>query len=189
MACFRLLLLCFTLFIYSLLSFPLQIQAQDLEFQNVVLDNVSGSIQVNFGIEVLDVHALEEHLSEGLVLQMVCKAKLIRNRRWWMDKLLHQEEQKFELKSQPLQDSYVLQRKGWENNLKDQDLGQLLNKAWSRLRLQLGSWEELKSGEDYAIELHLSLKRSNVPWWLRKSLFFWSWDLVPEKNYRMDFKY
>lgn len=179
---------CFFLFC-GFLSFPKQIQAQDLELQDMALDNVSGSIQLSYGVEVLDVQALEERLSEGLVLQMQCRARLIRDRHWWMDALLQDKELVFELKSQPLQGSFQLINKAKGNTLKNQDLNKLLHKAWSGLKMHLGNWQELEPGQEYAVELSLTLKRSNVPWWLRKSLFFWSWDLVPEKKYRMDFKY
>ncbi|MGM0423477.1 MAG: DUF4390 domain-containing protein [Thermodesulfobacteriota bacterium] len=189
MSCSRLVLF----FCISLLcccsAFPLQARAQDLELKDMALDNVSGKIQLSYGIEALDVQAIEERLLEGLVLRMECRAKLLRNRRWWMDSLLQEKALEFELKSRPLQESFVLSKKGQDKTLEGQDLGQLLHKAWSGFRVRLGSWEDLQPGEEYAVELRLNLKRSNVPWWLRKSLFFWSWDLMPEKKYRMDFKY
>lgn len=189
MVYFRLLPLFWLLLLAGGLTFPSQVRAQDLELKNMALDNVSGSIQLSYGIQVLEVQALEEHLSEGLVLRLQCRAKLIRDRRWWWDALLQEEQQEFQLRTQRLQGKYVLSSKQQDKALKGKDLGQLLQRGWSGMKLRLGKWEQLEPEQDYAVVIKLSLKRSNVPWWLRKALFFWSWDVVPEQKYRMDFKY
>lgn len=164
-------------------------QAQQLELKNLVLHNVSGQIQLSYGVEIQDVQALHDYLDQGMVLQLRSKVKLVRNRRWWRDSLLGQEEMVFELKSRPLQGEYVLTKQGSSDSQRDKDLSRLLSRHWSGLKVRLGNWSELSPDTDYAVELLLSLKRSDVPLWLKKSLFFWSWDLAPERKFKMDFTY
>ena len=164
-------------------------KAEQLVLKDLVLDNVAGNIQLGYGITVQDAQELYSYLDDGLVLEMECTAKLIRNRRWWRDSVLQEQTLVFELKNQLLQGEYSLKKEGSQNVQKDQDLAELLQEQWSEIRIDLGDWSQLEPDNDYSVELSVHLKRSNVPLWLKRSLFFWSWDVMPEQNYRMDFSY
>jgi hypothetical protein len=73
--------------------------------------------------------------------------------------------------------------------LQDKDIQELFNKAWDQLTLDLGSWSALQRGDSYSLRLEIRLSRSDIPAWLRYSLFFWSWDVIQPTTYRLDFTY
>jgi hypothetical protein len=88
-----------------------------------------------------------------------------------------------------LAQEYVLHLPGAEKPLRSKDLAPLLDKAWGAVAMDLGSWSLLAPGHDYALRLRISLKRLDVPAWLRYAVFFWSWDVLPETNYQQEFHY
>jgi hypothetical protein len=54
--------------------------------------------------------------------------------------------------------------------------------------MYLGPWPDEYKEEDLALHLTVRLVRTDVPVWLKRTLFFWSWDVAPVKNYRIRFE-
>lgn len=163
--------------------------AQELILKNLVLDNVAGDIQLRFGVELEDLEGVEELLQEGITIRMLSQSSLIRKRKLIWDKTLEQKDIEFEIKKNPLTGTYSLIDSRAQRVMKNEDLPTLIQANWSTLTMSLGSWNSLPQGVAYAMNLRVVLKRANVPVWLKKALFFWSWDVVDQKNYRMDFVY
>lgn len=46
---------------------------------------------------------------------------------------------------------------------------------------------ENKEGDQYRASLTLSLRYADVPPWLRKTLFFWSWNIIEPITFTLDF--
>jgi hypothetical protein len=47
----------------------------------------------------------------------------------------------------------------------------------------------MTSGDDYRVTLDVEMVNTDVPEWLSKSFFFWSWDPAPPIQYSTDFTY
>jgi hypothetical protein len=163
--------------------------AQDLVLKNLVLDNVAGEIQLRFGIEPLDSEKLQKYLLDSVTLKLQCQATLFRERNIWLDKDLAHDHCVFEIKQNPITQKYSIVNVQTEKEHIESSLDALLNKHINKLCLHLGIWQTLRKGEKYSIELFVSLKRSGIPGWVKKCLFFWSWDIVPTQKYRMHFTY
>jgi len=162
--------------------------AQALDLNNLVLDNQAGQITVRFGVSA-PAAPLREALAEGASLGLVCKATLERVRGVLPNSDLVEGEYVSVLERDELAQEYVLRLPGVEKPVRSKDLPALLNKAWGSVTMDLGSWGLLAPGHAYTLSLAISLKRRDVPAWLRYSLFFWSWDVLPETNYQLQFNY
>ncbi len=161
---------------------------QSLDLDNLVLDNQAGEITVRFGVTA-PLDPLRKALGEGSRLGLVCKASLERVRGVLPDAGVAQGEYVSELTRDELAQEYVLHLPGVEKPVRSKDLRVLLDKAWGAVTMDLGSWDLLTPGHAYALNLTISLKRMDVPAWLRYSLFFWSWDVLPATNYQLEFNY
>ena len=161
---------------------------QVLDLNNLVLDNQAGQITVRFGVTAPP-GPLREALAEGSTLGLVCTATLERVRGVFFDVDVAEGEYVSELTRDELAQEYVLRLPGVEKPVRSKDLPALLDKAWGSVTMDLGSWGLLMPGQTYTLNLTTSLKRRDVPAWLRYSLFFWSWDVLPETNYQLEFSY
>ncbi len=161
---------------------------QALDLNNLVLDNQAGQITVRFGVSAPPA-PLREAMAEGSSLGLVCTATLERVRGVLPDADLAEGEYVSVLGRDELAQEYVLHLPGVEKPVRSKDLPALLDKAWGAVTMDLGSWDLLTPGHSYNLSLTISLKRRDVPAWLRYSLFFWSWDVLPETNYQLEFNY
>jgi hypothetical protein len=164
--------------------------AQNIELKNLILDNEKGEIQLRFGIKVNKMQELQQYLQEdGYTLRLRCRAELLKTRTLWWDESLGENEVVFDLSCNQLSQQYILHNVSESGKATSEDLEKILRKHWRHLTILLGKWRNLTKRENYAVELDVTLRRANVPMWLRKALFFWSWDVVSSRRYRMDFTY
>ena len=164
--------------------------AQNLELTNLVLDSQNGSIQVRFGLDVKDPDLLKDFLQDdGALLQLRCQIKLYRQRSFWWNELLAKKTVDYKLKGNPEKKKYWLKDSRKEKFVQKKDLAALLKSSWQHMHVGLGPWIQLTKGEAYSLYLKVSMKRIDVPKWLQRALFFWSWDVLPENTYRLDFSY
>jgi hypothetical protein len=66
-------------------------------------------------------------------------------------------------------------------------LAALLREAWAHLHAALTPETPLENDETYIVRLDLVLKYAQVPPWLEKTLFFWSWELSPKFSHEYTF--
>jgi hypothetical protein len=163
--------------------------AQQLVLENFVLDNVGERIQVRFGLEVEEIEELQKPLENGGRVRMQCTIFLRRQRGWWPDSTVAEKKLCYDLKNNPLTQMYSMVNCQNDNQARDNTLQDLIQKKWNDITLDLGPWSALHSGASYFVEVNLQFKRPDVPVWLKKALFFWSWDVLASQNYRMHFVY
>lgn len=163
--------------------------AQQLVLENFVLDNVGERIQLRFGLEVEEIKKLQESLENGGRVRMQCTIYLRRQRGWWPDSTVAEKTFCYDLKNNPLTQMYSLVNCQNEKKARDNNLQELIQKNWTDITLDLGPWSVLHSGASYFVEMNLQFKRPDVPAWLKKALFFWSWDVLASQTYRMHFVY
>jgi len=66
-------------------------------------------------------------------------------------------------------------------------LDALLREAWNDLHAALMPETPFEDDETYIIRFDLVLKYAEVPPWLKKTLFFWSWELSPAFSHEHEF--
>lgn len=172
----------------ALLAFASAARCQSLTLKNLVVDNQAGSIMVRFGVAVDGVQDIVQSLESGATLGLRCQARLVQEH-FWRNERISSTDFVSTVHWDALTKEYVLDLPGREQPLQNKDIRELFNKAWGQLTLDLGSWSALQRGDSYSLRLEIRLSRSDIPAWLRYSLFFWSWDVIRPTTYRLDFTY
>jgi len=165
------------------------LKAQELEIKNCVLNKKQGRILINFGIELTNAAKLNQYLSEGSPLNLSCTGRLYKNRTFWMDKKLKENNLTFNLDYNPLTQKYILSNSVNKNSTQSSSLKKMLDKHWGELELDLGKWDSVPKGNEYTLQLEVVLRRGKIPGWMEVMLFFWSWDQLSSKIYEMGFSY
>jgi len=162
--------------------------AQDISLSNLIVDNSGGNISVRFGVQFANPFAIEAALNEGAELTLGCNARLIAKRDYWLDREIGRAESVSLLRKTP-SGQYVIARPDGSAPLTGQDFPALLSKAFEDFSMILGPWNMLNRGDAYSLSMEIRLERQNVSPWIKKSLFFWSFDAAPPARYRLDFSY
>ena len=163
--------------------------ANPLKLKNLVLDNQAGSIMARFGIELKALNKVKEALLNGVKLKLECQASLMEHRSMWPDSEVAGKTYSNKLYFDSLSKQYVLEKPGVDKIFKNEDLGKLISAEWKAIILDLGPWSILKRGERYKLQLKVQLDQTEVPKWLKSTLFFWSWDVIPSATYKLNFTY
>lgn len=164
-------------------------KASSLQLKNLVLDNQAGSIMARFGIELKADSQVEEALLNGVRLKLECEARLLEHRSMWPDSTMAGKTYSNKLYFDSLSNQFVLEKPGADKIFKNKNLSILLREEWKTIVLDLGPWSTLKQGERYKLRLKVRIDQTDVPVWLKNTLFFWSWDVIPSSTYQLDFTY
>ena len=168
---------------------PPAVQASSLKLKNMVLDNQAGSIMARFGIELSTDTQVEEALQNGIKLKLICQASLFEHKSIWLDSEVAGKTYSNKLYFDSLSKQFVLEKQGSDKILKNSNLTILLREEWNSIILDLGPWSTLQRGERYNLRLKVQLDRTEIPAWLKNTLFFWSWNIIPAATYQLDFTY
>ncbi len=171
------------------LSWPRAAAAQSLHLQNLVVDNQAGSFMARFGVSVDGLDEVAQSVENGVTVALDCTARLFRKRSAWADAMVSEGRYQSRLQFDSLTGEYVLTAPGRETPYRDTDLKRILAQAWSALNVDLGPWSNLSRGDEYRIDLSITLSQTDVPAWLKNTLFFWSWDVAPATSYQLEFRY
>jgi hypothetical protein len=163
--------------------------AQSQVLNDLVLNNQAGTVTVRFGLELDNIEPLRRALKDGGVLGLRCRARLSKLRSYLPDSLVAKASILRKLSWDGLTREYVMTQPGQVEPLRSGNLGSLVETGWREIAIDLGAWSLLDRGASYRLDLTVDLDRLDVPLWLRRALFFWSWDVVPEAQYQLEFTY
>lgn len=170
-------------------AFTSSARAGEMELEGLVLDNEAGNITVRFGVAMTGMYELAKELDAGTTVVLSCEASVHRRTSFWPDKNLASGELVSVLTKDQLADEYVLSLPGEDAPRRNKLLPVLLGDVWSSLSMDLGPWKALAPGNDYRLDLKISMDRTDVPVWLRYVVFFWSFDVCPSVGYQLEFSY
>lgn len=170
------------------LVFAPQAAGQEVTLRNLVVNNEDGAVHLRFGLQTRNPEALAEYLEQGTNLRLVCTATMNLERNLWWDRQLRRSVKEFLLRYDSLDDVYRFSTDGNSTGERDSDLASLLRSEWRSIDMDLGPWPNEYKEENLALHLTVRLVRTDVPVWIKRTLFFWSWDVVTVKNYRIRFE-
>lgn len=165
------------------------VRAQGLELANLTLDNRGGNLSMHFGLRAEGLGVIKAVLDQGSELALRCRVDVRRVRALFFDSRVAGLDFESRLGFDGLAQEYRVELPGGGNPLRGKDLGGLLAKAWGAVTLDLGPWGDLAPGHDYVLSLDVSLKRADVPAFVRVAAFFLSWDVLPATHYEQDFRF
>ncbi len=169
------------------LLFVSRAAGQEVILRNLIVNKDQGQVHLRFGLRTRNAEKLSQYLKQGTDLRLVCTAVMDLERNLWWDRELRRSVKESILRYDSLDDEYRLGMGKNGTSERDSELSPLLHKGWGRIDMYLGPWPEQYKEDNLAMHLKVRLIRSDVPVWLKRTLFFWSWNVVPVRNYRIRF--
>lgn len=163
--------------------------ADFISISNLGVDNAEGSVSVGFSIVVDDIDPLLQALQDGGEYEVVCTGALYHRRAGFWNNLLSESSYNCSLSAKSIARECVVRDYRGSHTFDFSDLRTDLNRFWSGLALSMGSWDMVERNRLYRVVLTFRIKRTNVPPWVSRSLFFVNWDLLPEAVYELQFDY
>ncbi|MDR1125440.1 MAG: DUF4390 domain-containing protein [Deltaproteobacteria bacterium] len=140
-------------------------------------------------VSVDDEDGLRLLLRDGAILELALKVTVERKRTLWANENIAAREFSSLLKYDPLTRKYLLTTPGTRATVQAANLRSLLAGTWKDLDLPLLEADKFVQGEDYRVDLGLSLQYTELPPWLDRSLVFWSREVVQPEPYKMEFRF
>ncbi|MEG2140508.1 MAG: DUF4390 domain-containing protein [Bilophila sp.] len=159
-----------------------------LKLRSFSVETVDGGVRVESGLMLEKTAFLRALLRDGAVLNLAGTLTLERLRTLLSNTVLSEITLLYQLRHDPLTREFVLSVAG-SPSIRQKNLDDLLAFAWKDMHFLLPLQESLVSGETYRVRLDLTLQHAEVPPWLEKALFFWSWDVAPAASFSHEFVY
>ena len=139
-----------------------------------------------FTIEMLNGGVVRSQLRDGAVMTLTCKLALERVRILLSNEVISGESRSYQLRHDLLSREFILSSPG-HPIVRQKQFDTLLASAFQHLDFLLPLQAPLVSGETYRVQLKITLEHAEVPPWLEKALFFWSWEVTPPLSFSQDF--
>ena len=120
------------------------------------------------------------HVSTGIGLENGGVRILLSN------EVISGESRSYQLRHDLLSREFILSSPG-HPIVRQKQFDTLLASAFQHLDFLLPLQAPLVSGETYRVQLKITLEHAEVPPWLEKALFFWSWEVTPPLSFSQDF--
>lgn len=140
-------------------------------------------------VDIDDREALRNLLRDGAQLKLTLAATLKRSRTLMPAEEVGVVVAEILMRHDPLTREFEFSTSPDLPHRRDRNFNRLMDATLERLRLPLAPAAGLAQGESYTLSLTCGLRHTQVPPWLEKTLFFWSWDVVPESTYTQSFTF
>ena len=144
------------------------------------------TVDVSMGIGLENDGVVRAQLRDGAVMTLTCKLALERVRTLLSNEVLSEESRSYQLRHDLLSREFILSSPG-QPIVRQKQFDTLLASAFQHLDFLLPLQAPLVSGENYRVQLKITLEHAEVPPWLEKALFFWSWEVTPPLSFSQDF--
>lgn len=145
-------------------------------------------VLVECGICVSDSQTIKALLRDGAIINLTCRLVIERLRTLLANETIAEGSEVHQLRYDPLTREFIMLRPGAPAR-RDKKLDVLLAATWECMAFNMPLENPLVSGETYKVRLDLALQHAEVPPWLEKALFFWSWDVAPATSFTQEFTY
>lgn len=158
-----------------------------LEFTQFSLEKKEHTLTLLSQIRLNNDNMVRNQLRDGAQMVLKGVVTLHRLRTLLSNELLGQAEVVVHLRHDPLRKEFMAFRA--QQVYQNRNLAQALYTAWDSAPVALVLAQPLAADESYRVTMHLTLQHAEVPPWLEKALFFWSWDVVPPVDVTQDFQF
>lgn len=152
------------------------------------IDNSTAEeLRVQSRIQIDNIAVVRDQLRDGAHMVLKAVVSLHQLRSVLSNKLLGATELELHLRHDPLRRNFIVFH--GKNIFQSRVLADALSTAWDDAILDLVPESPLETGQEYRVTMQLTLQHAEVPPWLEKALFFWSWDVVPPVTVTQDFQF
>ena len=168
---------------------PVNLQpSAEMLLDSFTVQTSAQQVEVLTGLRISNPDGIKSQLRDGAVMMLSCIMNLERIRTLLSNEQLSVIQRTYQLRHDPLTREFMLSSSD-APTLHQGNFDSLLNLAWKELHFTLPLLRPLSSGETYRIRLEMTLQHTEVPPWLEKALFFWSWDVCPRVVLTQDFTF
>ena len=153
-----------------------------------MIESMPREVRVESDLLLNNSEKVRDELRNGAQMVFTCTGTLVRVRTLLTNETLGTLARSAQLRHDPLIREFLLYQEG-KPLLRSKRLDELLRTFWQAESLVFQPVAPLETGETYRVNLQLTLQHSQVPPWLEKALFFWSWDVTPPLSVEQDFVY
>lgn len=145
-------------------------------------------LEINLQLLLKEEANLANMLRDGAKMEMTCQVQFLRKRSFWSDEALAENTIHSRLRHDPLLREFVVST-GETAATRGEDFHRLMEETWGNLSIPLENPGGLVQDEDYLVKVTVSLKHSEMPPWLTRSILFWSDEIIPPTTFELDMSY
>lgn len=159
---------------------------QSWNYVLLAIEMLNDGVPCQYGNRVENGGVVRSQLRDGAVMTLTCKLALERVRTLLSNEVISGESRSYQLRHDLLSREFILSSPG-HPIVRQKQFDTLLASAFQHLDFLLPLQAPLVSGETYRVQLKITLEHAEVPPWLEKALFFWSWEVTPPLSFSQDF--
>ncbi|MDR2050491.1 MAG: DUF4390 domain-containing protein [Deltaproteobacteria bacterium] len=141
-----------------------------------------GILYLALSLSVDNEDSLGDLLREGVNLELKVEVSVERKRFFWFNEEMAELSFSSQLRHDPLTREFRLTLSGNSQVFRDELLRRLLAGTWKKLEFPLLESSLFEKEEEYLVDMNLTLKRTEVPVWLERTLMFWTRDVVEPEH-------
>lgn len=145
-------------------------------------------LEINLQLLLKEEANLANMLRDGAKVEMACQVQFLRKRSFWSDETLAESTIYSRLRHDPLLREFVVST-GEAPATRGEDFHRLMEETWGNLSIPLDNPGGLVQDEDYLVKVTVSLKHTEMPPWLTRSILFWSDEIIPPTTFELDMSY
>jgi hypothetical protein len=160
--------------------------SQRLDLSSFIIDTYGDKLMARFSIEIENFEKIKTALDNGSKVALLCDVSLLRNRALIWDVTLGGTEIEVGLEKDLLSGDYKILFPHQTISLSNFEESDFLDQ-FKEMKVELVPLEKLEAGQRYVVRIQVKLISKGVPKWIKRTLFFWSWDLARSIRYDMEF--
>ena len=164
-------------------------QPGEIELRRIRFTVAARQVSMDYQLGLKGLTPLRDQLRDGAHMAIEGSIRLFRRNLLWPDSELAEKTLAWTLRHDPLTHEFLIVDAGEEEGQSSRSphLDALLREALSDLYAVLTPETPFEDDETYIVRFDLVLKYAEVPPWLKKALFFWTWDLSPRFSHEYVF--
>lgn len=144
--------------------------------------------EIEFSLLPNQPELLEKHLHSGAVLNLNANFLIEEKRALFPNRAVHSSGHIWQFRFDPLAREYIVIQQG-SAMTRQRDFKSLLEQVLGDATFRLPPTTPLRSDASYVLTMSFSLRYAEVPPWLQRTLFFWSWDVGEPLVFSHEFVY
>jgi len=177
-------------FVFTGMSFlhVYESRAQPLDFSSFLIDTQEDYLVAMFSIDIEEFEKIQKALHDGNKISMICTIKLKRHRTLFWNKNIQEKTIEVDMAKDLLSEEYMIKFPDKTYTLKKLQEDSF-DALFENISIKLAPLEELMPQRDYKLHIGIRVISKDVPQWIKSTLFFLSWDVVPEVRYEKEFSF
>jgi len=172
--------------VFLLLIPAREASSQRLDLSSFLIDTYGDNLLARFSLEVDDFEKIKTALDNGSKVALLCDVKVLKNRVLFWDMPLEGREIEVGLEKDLLSGNYNIIFPNQRRILSSFEESDFLEQ-FGDMHIELLPLDKLEPGQKYIVRIQVKLISRGVPKWIKRTLFFWSWDLARSIRYEMEF--